>query len=77
MGARALTSVVLAWPSLSPAHGVMGCRLSELPRALSSACNASKSFWCSEQAAFCAHSSCLRDSAEEEQQRSGVRSEGP
>lgn len=62
--AGALTSAVWVWSSLSPGHWTTACRLRELPRALSSACSASKSFWCSEQAARCSHSSCLRDSAE-------------
>lgn len=62
--AGALTSAVLVWSSLSPGHWAVACRLPELPRALSSACSTSKSFWCSAQAARCSHSSCRRDSAE-------------
>lgn len=59
----ALTSPVV-WPSLSPGSWVMACHLPMLPGALRSACSISKSFWCSEQAARCSDSSCLRDSAE-------------
>lgn len=62
--AGALTFALRVWSSLSLGHWTMPCRLRELPRALSSACSASKSFWCSEQAVRCSHSSCLRDSAE-------------
>ena len=58
-----LTSEVPARSSLSPGHWVMACRLPVLSRALSSVCRTSKSFWCSEQAARCSASSCLRDSA--------------
>ena len=61
--AGVLTSAVPARSSLSPGHGVMACRLATLPGALSSARSASKSFRCSEQAARCPASSCLRDSA--------------
>jgi hypothetical protein len=58
--------VVLVWSSLSPGHGLMSCCLPKLSRALSSARRASRSFWCSEQAARCSDSSCLRDSEEEQ-----------
>lgn len=60
--AGVLTSAVPARSSLSPGHWLMACRLPTLPGALSSACSASKSFWCSEQAARCSASSCLRAS---------------
>lgn len=60
----ALTSAATVWSSLSPGHWAIACRLPTLPRVLSSACSASRSFWCSEQAARCSESSCLRDSGE-------------
>ena len=63
-GPGAHTLVVSTWSSLLPAPWARARGRSELPRALSSVCSASKSFWCSEQAACCCHSSCLRDSAE-------------
>lgn len=60
----ALTSAVTAWSSLSPGHWATACRLPKLLRVLSSVRSASRSFWCSEQAARCSDSSCLRDSGE-------------
>lgn len=60
----ALTSAATARSSLSPGHWATACRLPQPPAALRSACSASRSFWCSEQAARCSDSSCLRDSGE-------------